>query len=412
MDREIAPEVRQRRIVKRVATIVLATAAVAFFFAASLQWLRPSIRRRDVRLARVERGTVEATLQASGTIVPQVEQVVSSPVEARVLRVVHRAGDRVQAGDELLTLDTAASRLDAERLDERVTQKESATTQLRLQLDETVATLRAQLEQKKLDVEINHYTAEQRTKLKAAGLVAEQDALAAVAAARKTDIELRQIEAALVRAQRSAAVQLSSSQQDLSIAKREHEESRRQLELAMMRADRDGVVTWTVNDVGATVRRGDILARIADLSSYRVEAAISEVHASSVAAGMRTRVQLDDRTTIGGTIATVDPRIANGVVRFFVTLDEPSHARLRNSMRADVQVVTAHRNNVLRARRGTLGDKNQLFVVRGDELVRVPVRFGLSGDQNIELASGVAEGSEIVISDMSDYEDVTRLRLR
>src|SRR5690349_23996499 len=110
MDREITSEARQRKTVRRVATALLAAAVVGFFFAATVQWLRPSLDRRKIQIARVERGSIAATLEASGTVVPLVEQVVSSPVEARVLRVGRRAGDRVRAGDELLTLDTSESR--------------------------------------------------------------------------------------------------------------------------------------------------------------------------------------------------------------------------------------------------------------------------------------------------------------
>ena len=58
MDREIAPEVRRQRIVKRAMTIAIATAAIIFSFAATLSWLRPSIRRADIRTARVDRKSV------------------------------------------------------------------------------------------------------------------------------------------------------------------------------------------------------------------------------------------------------------------------------------------------------------------------------------------------------------------
>src|SRR5205085_11641125 len=102
MDREITEDVRRRRIVRRVATAAVAVAAIAFSLAATVQWLRPSIKRSAIQTARVERGSVDATLQASGTVVPATEQVVSSPVEARVLRIVRRAGDRVKAGDEVI----------------------------------------------------------------------------------------------------------------------------------------------------------------------------------------------------------------------------------------------------------------------------------------------------------------------
>jgi len=199
MDREIEQDVRRRRITRRVLVAAIAIAAAAFCLAATVEWLRPSIDRAETQTAKVTRGSVEATLQSSGTVVPLIEQVVSSPVEARVLRIGRRAGAPVKAGDELLTLDTAATQLEAERLDERLAQKVSENERLVLGLDETIATLEAQLEQKKLDAEIFRHTATQKQKLRAEGLTTDQDALAAQAAAKKSDIEIRQIEDALGR---------------------------------------------------------------------------------------------------------------------------------------------------------------------------------------------------------------------
>lgn len=413
MDREIAPEVRTRRLVRRAAVAAIALAALAFSFAATVEWLRPSLDRDDVQTARVMRGRVESALEANGTIVPLVEHIVSSPVEARVLRVGRRPGDRVRAGDELLTLDTAATALEAARLGDQLAQREAGDAELRLRLDESLAALRAQLEQKKLDAEIVHYTAEQKAKLRREGLISEQDALAAAAMARKTDIELRQLEEAVVRALRSRDVQLATSRAAVTMARREHEESRRQLELAMLRADRGGVLTSIVQETGAVVRRGDVVARIADLSAYRVEASISDVHAARLAAGQRTAVVLDG-VTIGGRIESIDPRIVNGVVKFVVALDEPSHPRLRNNQRVDVSVVTGGREGGLIVRRGALARTggNIAFVVRGDKAVRVPVRFGVAGRDTIEIVSGLSEGDEVVISDVSEYEDVRELRMR
>jgi len=180
----------------------------------------------------------------------------------------------------------------------------------------------------------------------------------------------------------------------------------------MLRADRDGVLTSIVQEAGSTVRRGDILARIADLSAYRVEATISDIHAAKLAAGMRARVTLEG-AAIGGTIETVDPRIVNGVVKFYVTLDQPAHARLRNNLRVDVAVITGSRANTLVVRRGALGrtDASHAFVIRDDAAVRVPVRFGLAGTDTIEILDGLQEGDQVVISDVSEYEDVNELKL-
>jgi HlyD family secretion protein len=412
MDREIAPEVRRRSVLRRVAIALVGLAALVFTFAATLDWLRPSLDRDRAITARVERGSIESSLSADGTVVPLVEQVVSSPVEARVLRIARRAGDRVKAGDEILALDTSGASLEAARSGDVVTQKENEELELRLRLDENVAALESQLEQKKLDAEILRYTADQRARLRAQGLIAEQDALSAAAAAKKSEIEVRQLGAALERARRSRDAQLAAARKALAIAVREHGEARRPRELARLKADRDGVVTWTVPEVGATVRRGDAIARIADLSAFRVEATISDVHAARLSPGMPVQVSLDGGP-IPGTIETVDPRIVSGVVKFFVRLETPSDRRLRNNLRVDVSVVTGGRKGTLTVRRGALGRSSEMeaWVVRENAAVRIPVRFGLASDNKIEILEGVSEGDELVISDMSDFDGVDDVRL-
>ena len=414
MDRDLAPEIRRKRLARRALTIAVAAAAILFSFAATVQWLRPSIRRRDIVTARVERGNVDATLQASGTIVPAVEQAVSSPVEARVLRILRRPGDRVRPGDELLTLDTSQSRLDFERLNGQLAQKESEKSQLQLKLEDTIAALQAQIEQKKLDREIFRYKAEQSARLLKAGLVAEQDNLAAATSSKKADIEQTQLEEALVRAKRTGDAQLAAASAELSTLRKERDEAQRQLQLAMMRADRDGIITWLISDAGATIRKGDVVARIADLSSFRVDASISDLHAAQLAAGMPVRVRVDETSSVEGTISSIDPRIENGVMMFHIALDPAAAPRLRTNARVDVDVVTGRRPNVLRVQRGALGqgEMEQVFVIRKNAVVPVTVRWGLAGRDYIQPIDGLLDGDEVVISNMSDYAGVKSLRLK
>ena len=86
MDRPIDEGVQRRRTVRRAGTV----GAVLVILAAALVWLpglvRPSITRASVRTAVADAGPIEAVITATGTVVPEVEQVVSSPVDARVLR--------------------------------------------------------------------------------------------------------------------------------------------------------------------------------------------------------------------------------------------------------------------------------------------------------------------------------------
>jgi HlyD family secretion protein len=412
MDREISPDVRRRVIVKRVVTAVVAVAAIVFSFAATVAWLRPSIRRRDIQTAAVGRGPVDATLQASGTIIPAVEQVVSAPLDSRVLRIVRRAGDHVRAGDPIVELDTASAHLALERVSEQLAQKENEQAQLQLRLDDSVAQLRAQIEQKSLDADIAKFKAAQNDKLHREGLVAEQESLVASTTAKKSNIELAQLREALVRAERSAQAQLAAGEMSLQLLRTEREEARRQLDLAMMRADRDGVLTWVVPDAGAAVRNGDVVARIADLSSFRISATIADMYVARLAPGMRVQVRVDDATTLAGTIASIEPRVENGQAKFFAELDDRTNPKLRNDVRVDVFALVGRRADALRVKRGALGQTSseRVFVVRGDRLVSVPVRWGLTGENEIECISGLVAGDEVVVSNMADYAGVKELR--
>ncbi|MEA2164808.1 MAG: HlyD family secretion protein [Thermoanaerobaculia bacterium] len=414
MDREIAQEVRTRRVAKRVVIAGIAIAALIFCFAATVNWLRPSARRSDLQIARVERGSVDATLQATGTVVPEIETVISSPVEARALKIQHRAGDQLHAGDPILTLDTSATKLDLDKLNDAVAQKESALMQARLKADENNASAAAALEQKQLDSDILKLKAAQNRRMHAEGLVSSQDELVAVTAKKKSDIEIAQLRDALGRVRRSNDAQVAAAQLDLMTARRERDQSARQLNLAMARSDQDGVLTWVLPEVGATVRKGDVIARVADLSAYRVVATITDVHAAKLSAGMRAHVKLDDTTSIDGTISSIDPRIESGIAKFYVTLDQRANPRLRNNLRVDVLPIIGSRGNVLRVRRGALGqgEHEDVFVVRGGMLVRTQVRWGLAGDEVIQPIDGLREGDEVAISKMSEYQGLKELRLR
>src|SRR5919201_674557 len=102
MDRPLALDyVRGRR--RRRA---MGAAAAFSVSGAALLWgpglLRPTVERQRIRIARVDSGPIEAVVTASGTVVPEVEQVLSSPVDARVLRILKRPGDRVEPDEPIL----------------------------------------------------------------------------------------------------------------------------------------------------------------------------------------------------------------------------------------------------------------------------------------------------------------------
>lgn len=414
MDREIEPSFRRQQVWRRVGWVGASVALIAAVLLLLPGWLRPSLDRDRLRLGTVDRGSIEGVVEASGTVIPAFEGVLSSPVEARIQKILKRPGEVVRAGDEILKLDTSASRLTFERLEDQLSKKINEQLQLRLALEKQLSELRGRIESGRLDAEAASYRAEQNRKLRADGLVSEQTLRASEVEAKKAKIELTQLEESVRGSQRSTQAQLAGLDLDLAILRKELDEARRQLDLATTRSDRAGVLTWVVPQEGATIQRGEVIARIADLDSYRVEATVSDIHASSLRPGLTVRTVLDRKPLVNGRLSQIYPTIENGAVKFTVDLDQPRHPELRNNLGIDVLVVTGSRTNVLRVPKGAFvqgGVIQKVFVVDGDRAVRRDVRLGVAGYDHYEVLEGLEAGDQIILSDMKDHLHLAQIRL-
>ena len=415
MDRPLDPAfVRQRRRRRTAgAAAGVSLAGVALLSAPGL--LRPTVGRDRIRTARVDQGPIEAVITASGTVVPEVEQVISSPLDARVLRILKRAGDAVAPGEPIVELDLSASEVALGKLDQDLALKRNQQERTRLDLQGKLADLQGRWDVKKLQLESLRAQLRRHRDLSAQGLLSQETLQQSELAEAQAAVELRQLEAERAGARETTRAELEGVALETAQLSREREEARRQLLLATTRADRPGVITWTVTEEGAAVRKGDLIARLADLSSFRVEATVSDVHAQRLAPGLPVTVRIAEGQTLEGTVAAVRPTIANGAVSFAVALREKSSPLLRSNLRVDALVVVGRKDGVLRVKRGPFANGEGLqnvFVVRGTRAVRTPVRLGLSSYDDFEVVSGLHEGDEAVISDMSAYQHVREVGIR
>jgi HlyD family secretion protein len=414
MDRDLDLGFRRRRLAGRLGRAVLVAGLLAGLLLALPAWLRPSLDRSALRTARVDRGPVEAVLSASGTAVPAFEKILSSPIETRVLRILKRPGESVHAGDPILELDTAAPQLELGRLEDSIDKKRNEEEQLRLGLELRLVQLDGQAETARADLEVVEQRAAQSRKLAASGLLSAEALHTAEAELKKARISLEQIERTAASERRATSAQIEGLELDLRILGKDRDEAKRQLELATTRSDRDGVLTWVVPTEGASLRRGDPVARVADLGSFRVEATVSDIHAGRLSVGLPVRV-LADGQSLTGRLASVDPTIVNGAVKFTVELDEAGSTLLRNNLHVDVLVVTARHEQTLLVRKGPFirgGADETVFVVSGDEAIRRSVKLGLQGADHVEVLGGLEAGDEIIISDLRDYDHLGTVRLR
>jgi len=414
MDRPLDETFRKQQITKRVVQGTIALAVIAGIFIWVPGWISPSVSRNRIRTAKVDRGSIEATITASGTVVPEFEQVIPSPIETRVLKILQRPGAILKKGEPILELDISATTLALEKLNDQIALKQNEQARLKIDLEKTLNDLQTQLQIKKLRLEFLKSKTEQQQKLFEIGGSSKEQLRQTKLEEDIAQLELQQLEISIRNTQQSLQNQLEGVATELKILQDERAEARHQADLASAKAERDGVLTWAVSEEGATIRQGEIIAKIADLNSFRVDATVSDVHATRLAVGLPVKVKVNE-DYLAGTISSILPTIQNGIITLHASLADKSSKLLRSNLRVDVFVITAQKENVLRLKKGQFvngeGD-HEAFVVRDGMAYRTPVRIGLAGFEQYEVVEGLAEGDEVIISDTRDFIHMKEIKVK
>lgn len=414
MDREIDVTYRRKLWLRRTVLAVVVTAFASAIFIWAPRLLKSSVARTQIRTARVDAGPMESQITASGKIVPEFQQVLSSPVNARVVKILKRPGAILSKGEPILELDLNESRLAIEKLSQQIELKQNQQAKARLDLEDTLIRLQSNIQIKTLELKSAQASTARNGSLFKQGLLSEEKLREVELLEEKTRTELKQLEDSKRNSQASTKTQLEGLALEMKTLEQELAEARRQLELATTKSDRNGVLTWVIEVEGSTVQKGVVLARIADLSAFRVEATVSDVHASRLSAGLPVKVKVND-DLLPGSIASINPTVANGAITMIVALDDKTSDLLKSNLRVDVLVSTDRKDHALRIKKGPFASgegSKDVFVIRGDTAVKTPVRFGISGFDQYEVLQGLIEGDEVIISDMKDYLHLKEVKIK
>ncbi|RZK62964.1 MAG: HlyD family efflux transporter periplasmic adaptor subunit [Hymenobacter sp.] len=414
MDRAISTTTQRRRRL-RTWLLGLGVLAAALVAVAGLRGvLQPSLRRADLLTAAVETGDVAATLTAAGTVIPAREAVLTSPIQSTVRRVGLAVGTRVQPGQVILELDKDLAASALAKLDDEQRRNQNKNAQLQLTLARSLTDLQAQQQAQALKVSsLQSALRDEQHLLAIGGGTAE--------AVRQAELNLRTARLEAARLGQQLANQRLASRADrrelgftVSMQQRSIAEQAARLRQADISSPLPGVLTWVNDNLGATVQAGEALARVADLSRYRVRATIADSYADQLHPGDAVLVRLGPGADLRGTVASISPAVDKGTVTFFATLNHDHHPALRANLRADVFVITRAHRAVLRLRNGPFyqgGQEQPVFVLASGRAVRRVVHFGDSNADYVQVLSGLRAGEEVVVSDTKGYVDTPELRV-
>jgi len=414
MDREVAPEYvkneRNRKWVIGVIVIVLLIAGIYLF----RRSLSSSIEASRIRTAVVQTGDVENTLSATGEVIPAYEQIITSPIRASIKSVLLSPGTKVNPGQAIVELDKSLTQIEFERGEDQLELKKNSIEQLRMKLNKNLYDAEITDKIKLLNISKLKADLEDARRLEKVGGGTKEDITRAENALKIAELEKQQLENDLSYNRKSMGASLRETELGAQIEGKNLKELQHKLKMADIVADRKGVLTWVNENIGSSVNEGEMLARVADLGSFRVEGSCSYVYADQVKTGLAVIIKVNE-AVLRGIITQVKPAVKDGVIGFVIQLENAKNESLRPNMKVDVYVVTNRSSKTLRVANGPTftGKRKQfVYVMQNGIAHRREVEIGLSNFDYVEIKSGLASGEKVILTDMNQYEHLEEISIK
>ncbi|MBE9586424.1 efflux RND transporter periplasmic adaptor subunit [Mucilaginibacter sp. JRF] len=413
MDTVIDASVIQK---KKKSRIIILSAAIALLVL-SVWWVRSifssTMHRAEFTTGVVGLGNIENTISANGEVLPEFEEVITSPVNAAIKTALMDAGKKVKAGQAILVLDKSATENEFIKLQFQLETKRNEIKKLKLDLNKSFFDIQSSNSIKQLRISSLQDAVENAKRLFKAGGGTREDIEQAELDLKVALLEKKQLENEIRSKQQTMQVEVKEAEIAAAIQQNDLTELQRKLKLADVSATREGVITYINKNIGAAVHEGDVLVRIADLGSFKVSGTISDNYLDQLRAGMPVIIRVND-APMRGHVANVYPSVQNGIVSFDVQLDE-RNKQLRPNMKVETYLVTAAHSNVMRLPNGAalkgIG-KQDVFVLSKDKAIRRTVTLGMSNFDYVEIVDGLKPGEVVITSDMSEYKNAREIQIK
>lgn len=376
----------------------------------------PSVDRATVWSDEVKRGAMLREVRGIGTLVPEDIQWIPAQTEGQVNRIVLRPGAVVKSDSIILELNNLTLKRDVLDAEFLLKAAEADYANLKVQVNSELlnqkaaeAAVRSEYEQAKIQHAVDEkLTAEGIGSMVTAQLSKVREEQLAVRLQLEGDRTKNAAEAQQARLQ----AQMSHVDQQRALYELRHAE----LEALHVRAGINGVLQVVPVEVGQHVMPGTNLARVADPKKLKAEIKVAETQAKDLLIGQKATI--DTRNgMVEGHVSRIDPSVQNGTVTVDVAIDRPLPEGARPDLSVDGTVEIENLKDVLFVGRPVHGASQStisLFKLTSDgsEATRVNVKLGRSSVNTVEILQGLQVGDRVILSDMSQWDNYDRVRLK
>jgi len=355
--------------------------------------LTPAVEVEVANVGAIYPSQTFTLLNASGYVVAQRKAAVASKVTGRLVSISVEEGNKVKKGDIIARLENEDVSASKEQAEANLKVGHANLEQARAELQDAAANFKRQkdLFEKGFTSKLEYDASEARYKKADAAVAGAEAAVKADAAAlRSADVFL---EYTFIRAPFDAVVLTKN-------------------------ADIGDIVT----PLGAAANAKAAVVTIADMSSLLAEVDVSESNLEKVKLGQPCEIQLDalPEARFPGEVHMIVPTADRTKATFLVKVRFTDRdLRILPEMSAKVaflqRPVTPEeqkpRTAVNPSSVKNRGNKNIVFIVKGDRAVETPVKTGEKLGDMIEVTEGLKQGDRIIAKPSEKLKNGARIKI-
>jgi multidrug resistance efflux pump len=413
--REQKPKKKKRILQASVALVAL---VLVTWGLRSLKPAAPAVDRNTVWADTVQFGTMVRSVRGNGTLVPEEMRYITAVTAGRVEQRYLLPGVEIDSTTVILRLSNPDVEVQLLQSQQQLAQAQASLITLRSSLANQRLTqegMVAQIRTQYLDAK-RVYDQNQRLHDRNPDLVAqaELERSRELAEELETRLALEQERLEVL----ASSVEEQVTGQEAQVRRLQAIVQFNTVRLASLEvtAGVEGVLAELPVREGEWVNEGGTLARVVKPGRLRAEVRIPQTQAQDIAIGQRAFI--DTRPdTIVGYVSRIDPAVQNATVLIDITLPDELPRSARPDLSIDGTVELERLEEVVYVGRPQFGQANSRvgvfkLVEDGNYAERVSVQLGASSVNEIQVLEGLEPGDVVILSDMSQWDEYDRVRLR
>lgn len=414
----VRPEIKRKKRVRRTIYIVAALVllSVATYGLSQLKPALPTVDGSVIWTDTVKRGQMLREVRGLGTLVPETTRIIPAATEARVEQRLMLAGTKVKADTVILVLSNPQLEQQNVTAEYQLKAAEAQYGNLKAQLENQLMALRSTAAGVRSAYHVAQMQSDADESLYKQGVGPkinfEKSLVAATELKAQNELAKKQVDTFASSVQEQLAVQQATIDQDRA----QQQLYQHQVDQLKVRPGIDGVLQELPVEVGQEVTPGTELAKVAQPSQLKAQLQIAETQARDIQLNQSASIDTHNGI-IPGHVIRIDPAVVNGTRTVDVHLDGPLPEGAVPNLSVEGTILIEKLTNVLYVGRPVHGEAHStvgLFkeVDGGQEAVRANVEIGRTSVSTVEILKGLQVGDVVILSDMSAYDNYSRIRIK